>query len=343
MKQKVTNIAVPIITILICFVCLLLLAGKNPLDGLRVFFISIFGSVNGIAEACAQATPLLLCSLGIALSYRTGYFNCGGEGQICMGALASAIVALNTQGIPSVFRIILAMVFAMAAGGLWSLIPALLKRSFGISEVITGIMLNYVATMVVGVMLRGPLQEPGSIQARTRMFDAGGTLPKILGATRLDFGFIIALLAFVVTWFIIKKTKVGYEMRVTGLNVRAAYCGGVPTIRTMFLAALFSGGFCALAGVEATMGVHQRLLEGITGNNGWNGIMVALLADNDPVMVLIISFIIGGVQAGANGMKNLMGIPSSIVSILLGVLVIVVLFKEFRNIFLENRKTRAAK
>ncbi|MEG1857713.1 MAG: ABC transporter permease, partial [Pseudoflavonifractor sp.] len=226
---------------------------------------------------------------------------------------------------------------AFFAGGIWAFIPAYLKSRLSISETITTIMFNYIAIMIVGIMVRGVLQDKTGSLPQTAFVPDEAALPLLASPTRLHLGVVLALLAALGVWFLMKKTTVGFELKIVGSAKRAAFCMGLPVTRSLIFSAILGGGLAGLAGMNEVLGVQHRLLEGVSGGNGYTAVLVALLAHNHPIGVVVVSIALAAVQVGANTMQRQMGIPASIVSLLIGFIVVMILANDFLNIYREHR------
>ena len=311
--------------VFLLFTVLILVSVASPLAAVKAICCGIFGTANGIAEVFVKATPLIFLGLGIAITFRSGFFNLGAEGQFYMGALAStSVVFLLPEQLGS-FRAVIAALAAFAAGGIWVLLPALMKNYLGISETVNTIMFNYIATMFVGIAIRGILQEPGSSLPQTASLPGSVCLPVLLHPTRLHAGIILAVASVALVWFLLNKTTFGFEMKMVGTSRRAAYVSGFPVNRTLVLSAIIGGGLSGLAGFNEVFGVQHRLLEGVSSGNGFTAILVALLAGNQPVRVLIISILLAMLQVGTESMQRSLGVPNAIVSIIIGFIVLMIL------------------
>lgn len=341
LKKILTPLAL-VLVVLLAGMLLIAASGANPLDAYKMMFRAAFGSVNGMAEVLVKATPLILAGLGVAVAFRTGFFNIGAEGQLYMGGLAATTVALFLPGVPGFLRVVPAVLAAFVAGGVWAFLPALLKSTLGISETINTIMFNYIALMIVGIAIRGPLQDTTDYQPQSMLIGESGTLPILIRDTRLHLGFVLALVCAAAVWFVMNRTTTGFEMRLTGLNRRAAYCVGMPVTKSLIMSACLSGGLAGLAGMGEVLGVQHRLLEGISGGNGYTALLVALLAQNNPVLVVVISVVLAALQVGAGSMQRMMGVPSSIVSILTGMIVLLVLCRDIFKRYKEFKAGRKA-
>lgn len=340
MKRRIISVAAIVGLTLLVMILLILSAGADPLKAVSAFGIGVFGSTTGFAETFVKATPIILVSLGVAVSFQTGFFNIGGEGQFYMGALASAFIALRATFIPGILRIIVCIIAAVLAGAIWALIPALMKTKLRISETVSTIMMNYIALMILGIVIRGPLQEEGSSFPQTAQVDKSARLLQLWMPTRLHFGIILAVVSSIAVWFIMKRSILGFEMRMAGSNQRCSACVGLPVSRSLLLAAAIGGGLAGMAGMSELLGVQYRLLEGLSSGVGYTGVLIALLAGNHPIGVLIVSLIYAFFQTGANTMQRNIGVPSAIVQIVTGVIVLLMLSQALID-KLRNRKEGA--
>lgn len=244
-----------------------------------------------------------------------------------MGALAAAGVALGLPQIPGAARIILALAAGFLAGGVWALIAALFKAKLGISEIIVTIMLNYIAINLIGIAVRTFLMDPSGSVPQSVKIDPSVQLAQILPPTRLHVGFLIAVASVALIWFLLQKTTLGYEIKVVGFNKRAAACNGISVMKNIVISAFLSGGLAGLAGVVEVLAIQKKLLEGISSNCGYTAVLVALLAGNHPVGVMFVAVGMAAMQVGANTMQRQLGVPSAIVDILVGLVVLLILAK----------------
>lgn len=330
-KNKVIQAIVIALITIIVGTGLIVMSNADPMEAYANFFRGIFGNLNGFCEVFVKATPLIFTGLGCAVAFRTGFFNIGAEGQFYMGALTSAMVALGLQGIPGIVRIILALIIGFLAGGIWALIAAIFKAKFGISEIIVTIMLNYIAINLIGLAVRTFLMDPAGSVPQSAKIDESALLMQILPPTRLHVGFIIALLAVVIVWYLLEKTTLGYEIKVVGFNKRAAACNGISVMKNIVISAFLSGGLAGLAGVVEVLAIQKKLLEGISSNCGYTAVLIALMAGNHPVGVVVASIAMAAMQVGANTMQRQLGVPSAIVDILVGLVVLLILAKGLIN------------
>jgi len=279
-----------------------------------------------LADAMVRATPLILTGLAIALAFRGGVFNIGAEGQLLVGAASSVAVALALDDSPRVITIVLALAAGAVAGALWAGIAAELKRKFHVLEIISTIMLNFVAIHLVSYLVRGPLQEPTRVYPQTESLPITSRLPVIMPGTRLHLGFIIAiLLACGLSWFFLNTTA-GFRIRAIGASPRTAWITGrIDVSRTSFTVFLLSGAFAGLAGGLEVTGVTFALYENISAGIGYTAIAVALIARLNPLGVIASGIFFGVLETGAIALQREFAIPASLASVAEAVLILAVL------------------
>jgi ABC-type uncharacterized transport system, permease component len=275
------------------------------------------GSPAAISETLLRATPLILAGLAVALGFRAGLFNIGVEGQIYIGALFATYVGFSFGGLPFFVHLPLAILAGALGGALWAFIPGILKARTGAHEVITTIMLNYVAYRVVDFALRQPLyQRPDRSDPVSKFILDSAALPPIFPDLRVHWGLAIALLAAgVVSWLLFRSTK-GFEFRAVGLNPSAARYAGMSISRTIVLAMMISGALAGLAGASEILGTNHRLAPGFSPGWGFDAIALALLGGSRPIGVVGAALIFGALRAGATPMQAATGIPIDLVVVI---------------------------
>jgi ABC-type uncharacterized transport system permease subunit len=275
------------------------------------------GSVDAVSETFLRATPLILAGLAVALGFRAGLFNIGAEGQIYIGGMFATIVGISFQGMPTVIHLPLAVAAGFVGGALWAFIPGILKARTGAHEVITTIMLNYVAYRIIDYALHQPiLQRPDRSDPVSRFVLDSATLPPLFGDSRVHWGLIIALAAAVaVSWLLFRTTK-GFEFRAVGLNPSAARYAGMNISRTIVLTMMISGGLAGLAGAGEILGTNHRLTPLFSPGWGFDAIALALLGGSRPIGVVAAALVFGGLRAGAAPMQAATGIPIDLVVVI---------------------------
>ena len=308
---------------LMLLAALLSLGGYDVPAALAALWRGSFGSEYAFFSATlVRATPLLLAGLAVALAFRAGVWNIGAEGQLLAGATGA--IAGASLPLPGPLRLALALLLAAIAGGAWALPAALLRRR-GVLEVISTIMLNFIALNLVGYLVRGPLQEPTHAYPQSETIDAAARLPRFAGS-RLHLGVGIALLAAIALGMVMRRSAWGFRVRAVGANPRAAASAGLVDVPRVALEVfLVSGALAGLAGgIEAT-GVTYALYEGMSPGYGYTAIAVALLARLDPLLVVPSALLFGALEAGATAMQRDAGVPSAFVTVVEGSLVLLVL------------------
>ena len=319
----------------------LALSGSNPIPAYQALFAGAFGDQRAIAETLVMATPLILGGLAFAVASRAGLFNIGIEGQMVLGGMAAGLAAAWDPGLPGFVHLPLAMLAGMAAGGLWGFIPGILKAKTGAHEVITTIMLNYLAYRISTVVIGRedlPLVNP-ALQATQPAVDAA-RLPRILEGTRLHAGFIIALATAVIIWFVLYRTVFGYQIRTVGLSRGAAAYAGISWGRTIALAMLLSGLLGGMGGAAEALGLQGRYYNVALGL-GFTSIAVGLVGRNQPFGVILSGLLFGVLAAGATRMQNTAGISRDIVYVLLGFVILSVSALAVAQQFRQARQAAA--
>ncbi len=325
-KKILGYLAFPVVLVLVAVV-FIVASGADPVEALKIFYEGIFSTKYYFCEVFVKATPLILTGLACAVAFRTGFFNIGAEGQFYIGAVAASAVALRCDFLPPVIRMICAFLAGFIAGGAWSLIAAIFKLKFNISEIIVTIMLTYIATNFVGIAVNSFMQDPNGTMPQSEKLTEEMVLPGILEGTRLHAGFIIAVVLAIVVWFVLYKTTWGYEMRVVGHNPRAAECSGISVTGGVVRAAMLSGGLAGLAGVIEVLAIQKKLLESFSADCGYTGVLIALLAANKPQLVPVVAIVYAMVQCGAATMQRRAQVPSAMVNVLIGAAVIMLLIR----------------
>jgi len=271
------------------------------------------------------STPLIFTGLSVALAFRAGLFNIGGEGQILIGSAASIWVGFTLTGLPAPLHLTVALVAGFLGGAAWAAIAGALKAWRGAHEVISTIMLNYIALRLVDWMLRSEtFRREGRTDPISKIADSGAHLPRIFGsALRANLGFVLALVAAWVVWWLLFRTTVGFRLRVTGANPSAARYAGISVGATWVLAMGIAGGLAGLAGATHVLGVQYSLTGGFTGF-GFDGIAVALLGRSHPLGVVLSALLFGVLRAGAVGMQASTSVPVDIIVVIQALVILFV-------------------
>lgn len=321
---------VPILSVVAAlFICsvFLLFNDYNPIEVYQRMFSSAFGSSFGISETIVKAIPLLLCGLGVAIAYKIAIWNIGAEGQFVLGAIGATAITIYFPNLPGVLYIPLMMFAGIAAGALWGLFTAIPRTYFKVNELITSLMLNYVALLLLDYLVYEPWRDPEGFNfPGTPQFTPFQMLANI-GSTRLHFGLIFAIAALIIFAFLLTKTRWGYELKLLGANKEAAQNAGIHINRHILLVMLISGGLAGFAGAIEVSGVAHRLMYGISPGYGYTAIIVAWLAKLNPWAMVITSLFIGALIVGGYSVQ-LIGLPSSFSSMIQGLILICLLSGE---------------
>ncbi len=330
---------------------MLLLLGANPFQAYGAMANGAFGSGNAFAETLVKATPLLLVALGICISFRGDVINIGGEGQMIVGALAATWVGLAFTNWPGWLVITLSLLAGFAGGALWGGIAGYLKAYFKVNEILSTVMMNAIAVQLMNFLLRGPMIDPdfaersAKIPETARLPDAF-QLPR-LAPTRLHLGILIAVVLAFVVYFLLWRTTLGYRIRAVGQNIFASRYAGIKVNRYIVTALLLSGAFAGLAGAIQVFGVNYRMITdgsatGFTGSAGFNGIVAALFGQLHPLLSIPASILFGALLVGANSMQRVVQVPSALVTVLNGVVVVFVVSSEIWRRRRQRQRLAAA-
>jgi simple sugar transport system permease protein len=270
----------------------------------------------------------------VAIAFRSGYWNIGAEGQLYCGAIAAAWLGTHVDGWPRGVSLPLLVAGGALAGAAWALPPALLRVHFGIDEVVTTLLLNPVALLLVSGLLNGPWRDPVTRFPESPRIDGSAQFPQLLDRSRLHLGFVLALALIGVAWFALGRTPVGLRMRAVGLSPNAARFAGIRVERTLLAAALVSGAVAGMAGVSEVAGIQYRLTEGLSAGFGYTGIVVATLGGLAMPGVAAAAFVLGVVNVGAGSASRALDVPSQlgdvIIASLLLVTVALLVFRRYR-------------
>jgi len=279
-----------------------------------------------LSGTLVRATPLIIVGLSVAIAFQAGVLNIGAEGQLLAGAAATTAVGLVVASLPGWVSIPLELGAGMAAGALCAAIAAALKRSFGVLEVISTLMLNFVALYGVSYLVRGPLQEPTHTYPLTPPLAQSARLPMLFPGQQLHVGFVAAVALAVATWWFMRATAGGFRVRIAGAGAAAAASAGrVPVERVLFSTFLWSGAIAGLGAAVQVTGVTYQLFEGISPGYGYTAIAVALLARLDPLAVIVAGIFFGGLEAGGAGMQRDAGVPAGFVNVIEALVILGVL------------------
>jgi len=312
------TISVPLAAVLLAAVIgalILAVSGANPLRAYAALIQGAFGNSKAVGRTLEKATPLIFSGLAVAFGFKAGLFNIGAQGQLLFGAIVSAALGFGIEGLPAIVHIPLALLGGGVAGALYGAIPGALKTFTGAHEVITTIMLNYVAINITDYLADGPWKDtaPGNIVARTPPIFDSAKIPEIGG---VSFSIVIAILFAAITWWLLWRTPLGFEIRTVGQNPHAAKYAGVKVARTVILTMILSGLLAGIGGAVETQGVVGRYQPGFNAGLGFDGITIALLGKTHPFGVIPAAILVGAMKAGASQMQFSAGVAKEITDVI---------------------------
>ena len=329
----------PLLIAVLAAAAILALAGHNPFDVYRLLAIESFGGVKRVAATLAAATPLILTGLATAVAFRAGAFNVGVEGCVFVGGLAAAYVGFTFVGLPAAVLVPFALAASVVIGALWMLLPGVLKARLDVDEVVTTLMLNFIAISLTAYLVNGPLLAPGSANSATPMVDAAARLPKLMPPSTLNAGFLIAIALFVLYWLWDRSTASGFETRIAGLNARFAIASGIDVPMLIIKMMLLSGAIGGIAGGIHALGTVGRFVSGFSPGYGFTGIAVALLGRGSAVGILLAAILFGALATSGATIQLFSDVPIEIVNVLQGM---VMIFAVARFGWIFARRRRAA-
>ncbi len=297
--------------------------GGNPFAAYSGLFEGSFGSVKALSETAVWASPYIFAGLAVAVAFKGGLFNIGAEGQLALGAVASAWMGYALPGIlgyalPIYIHLPLAVLAGMLFGMIWGAIPGALKAYTGAHEVINTIMMNYIALNLVSFLLNGPMKDksPSNVIARTPAIAESARIPVIFDGLRVHWGFILALVVAFLIWWLLWKTTLGFQIRTVGLNPDAAKYAGINYKLIMTLTMALSGMLAGLAGTIEVTALNYRHELGFSSGYGFDAIAIALLGKTHPLGVVLAAILFAAMRNGATRMQFLTQIPVDIISVI---------------------------
>lgn len=303
-------------------------AGANPQAAYQRYVVTPLTQTSSLTEVVLAAIPILFTGLSVAVAFRSGYWNIGAEGQFLAGAIGATATGLYLPDLPGPVAIPLALAAGALAGVLWSLIPALLRTRYRIDEVVTTLLLNPVALLLVQGLLNGPWRNSSSGFPVSDNLGPGYTMPLAIPGSRVHLGVVLAAVLAVAIWLVMSRTATGVRVRAVGLSPEAARFCGIPVKRTLLRSALVSGAIAGLGGADQVLGVGHKLSQEVSSSYGYTGIVVATLGALTAGGVVLVALLLGDITVGAQNASLVLQLPpqmGQIVSSLLMLAVISVL------------------
>lgn len=326
----------PIIAVIVALLLgalIMALGGSDPIEAYKLMLQGSIGSGFALSETVVKTASLCLAGLSYAFAYRSGLMNIGIEGQMVAGAILSSYFGIALQGLPKIIHLPICLLAGMLGGAVIGAIVAFLKNRFGANEVITTVMFNYIILFLLDFLVLGPMRATGDFPQSARI-QPSAELSVIIPNTRVNSGIIIALVAVVIYgiyWF---KSRKGFEMKIVGLSPNVAKAIGIDVKRNIILAFAISGALGGLVGSLEILGIQKRLVQSFSPGYGFDGIAIALLGRNNPVGIFLSAFLFSILKTGGNNMQMFSDVPSSVVMILQGIIIILMCV----NIFSKKRR-----
>lgn len=337
MKSKIINTAAKTAAALVTIVLalfiggiLIAISGNDPIEAYETLFQGAFGSKLRLSETFVKMIPLTLIALGTSIAFKSQLWNIGGDGQFIMGAVLSTAVGLYS-GLPAWILLPLSMIFAALGGALWAGLAGWLRTRFNANEVITTLMLNYVATYFLAFLVYGPMQDPaGYDYPQTAVLADKLHLPLFSDNLRIHAGIIVAVIAVIVVIFFWKSTQ-GYKTDLVGQGGMISKYAGLNVKRTIIVTMMLSGALAGLAGWTEVYGVQYRLLEGISSGYGNLAVVIALLGGLNPIGICVASFFFSALLVGGATMQRMTEVPYSVVDVVQGLIIVFVITRTAFN------------
>jgi len=308
---------------------MMLFLHNNPITVYGQMFSYSFRDIYNIADVFAKATPLILTGLAMGFAFRATLFNIGAQGQFYMGAIATVVVALNLGTVPAFITLFLCFIASAIAGGVWGAFVGFAKARFNANEFLVSMMSTYVAIAIINFLVRSPLKEAKGEYPQTDVIPSNSWIPKLIPHTRLHWGFIIALVIAVLAYVILWRTSLGYKIRAVGLNRDAARYAGINSKKIFVIVFLLSGAFAGIAGFTEVNGMQHMLIQGFNPTIGAEGIGIAILGNAHPLGIVLAAILFGLLKVGGNLITQTSTIPSSIINVMEGFVMLFVILSYF--------------
>ena len=322
------------------------LSGKDSIAAYRLLYREAVGGQRQVANTLLKATPLIFTGLATMVAFRAGIFNVGVEGSLYLGAFGAAWVGFTFTDIPAIPLIALAFAFAALVGGLWGVVPGYLKARWGVDEIVTTIMLNYVAIFFTDYLVNGPFYLPGMANAMSERVAPQAELPRIIRSSQWNPAFFLALAAFIAALFLMRRLTLGYEIRALGSNLQFARWSSMPIIRIIVVVMFISGALGGMAGAGQALGVHYRFVSGFSRGLGYDGIVIALVGRNHPIGVLLAALFFGALRSGSTVMEIFTDVPRDLVDLIQALIIFFIAidlsFNWWRRWRARNQETETA-
>ncbi len=346
--ETFSHLLLQLITPLLAIVCsiivgglVIFLAGVNPILAYHHLLYGAFGTINNFSETLVKTTPILIAGIGLSISFRSNLTNIGAEGQMIAGAISSTLAAFLIPIQLPILAILIVILCGFLGGALYGTLPGYLKAKYGTSEIISTIMMNYIAISLLAFLLDGPMKEKGGFFPQTALVPLASQLPRFIDEARVHIGIIIAMILVGAYYIFMFRLPIGFRIRMVGLNPHAAEYAGINVKKHIMIAMAISGGLAGIAGMSEIFGIHHRLYNGFSAGYGFDAVAIALLGRLHPLGVVLAALFFGSLRVGANAMQNAVQVPVPLVYIIQGVSVLFILtdtiIKDYILNYLKSR------
>jgi ABC-type uncharacterized transport system permease subunit len=332
MLTTLESLFIPITALLVSlllFAVFIMLVGANPIDVFHSIYRGAFGSWFSWQNTLVRASPLMLTALCTALPARIGLIVIGGEGAMVVGGLCAALVGISLNGAAAPWLVIAVMVLTgMLSGGLWIAAVGALKYYRGVNETISSLLLNYIAIAVLNFLVVGPLRDPATLNKPSSYPIGDANMLGMIGTSSIHYGLVFALITCALLWFLMRRTVFGFSVDVTGGNVRAAQISGLPVGRLIVITCFLAGAAAGLAGMLEVAAVQGRANTSLNAGYGYAGILVAFLGRHNPLAVIPVAILLGGIRASSGLLQRSNDLPDATTLVMQGIIFIVILASE---------------
>lgn len=313
---------------LVVSVVLIWIVSDYPADSLRHFLLGPLLSRSRLANVLENAAPMIFCGVAISIAFQAKQFNIGAEGALFLGAAVGTAFSVSVS-LPWFLHIPLTLLVAATVGAIWGFIPGVIKAKWGASELVSSLMLNYVGYLSGLYLINSHFRDKDAGFLVSRRIAESGLLPQFIPGTRLHLGIILALLVALGGYYLLYHTTLGYEIRVTGHNKRFARFGGINVIKVIILSQVLAGAVAAIGGISEVMGIHHRFNWQLSPGYGWEGVIVAIIARNHPLMIIFASLFLSYLRVGGQILNLMADVPSELVAVIQSVIILLITAEAF--------------
>lgn len=320
-KFNIMKFIIPILLAFLVGSIILLISNINPISAFYNLFIGAFGSGRAFLSTLYYATPLILTGTATAIAFKANLFYMGVEGALYIGGFCSSLAGIYFHGLPPYIHIPIALLIGMITGGLFAMIPGILKGILDVNEMVTSIMLNYVAILGTTYLASFPFKAKDAGFSATEMVEKSAVIPKIFDSSMVHYGLFLSLIFAILIYIMFKKSTFGYDIESMGKNVSFSESCGMQTAKKTIYIITLSGALGGLAGAMEVLGTYKRFIAGFSSGLGWDGLTISLLSNNNPIGVIFSSIFFGGLYSGGAQMELLADVPRTIISVIQGLII----------------------